>query len=200
MQSVVARLTETPTNFHQATVHFLATDAPEDAAMARKAPLLYAGSMAMVGLQSMTAMGVLVGTVLPSCATSDQCGAGAYCWVHRGRCDYCGGGVPLPLAVDPELGSAAAATTGATAGVSAEGVSLQQEDDDQVTHGAAAAASPHQHAVELQARMQGVDEGQLELQGQYQRERVDRARAAQKVQAHLRGTLDRKAVTRYLDL
>ena len=62
MRGLVARLTETPTNFHQATVHFLATDAPEDEAMARRAPLLYAGSLAMVGLQSATAVGVLVGT------------------------------------------------------------------------------------------------------------------------------------------
>ena len=42
VRGLVARLTETPTNFHQVTVHFLATAAPEDAAMARRAPLLYA--------------------------------------------------------------------------------------------------------------------------------------------------------------
>ena len=78
VRGVVARLTETPTNFHQATVHFIATDAPQDAAMARWSPLLYAGSLAMVLLQSMTAVGVLIGTVLPSCATSDQCDAGTY--------------------------------------------------------------------------------------------------------------------------
>jgi len=98
VRGVVARLTETPTNFHQATVHFLAADAPEDAAMARRAPLLYAGSLAMVGLQSATAVGVLIGTFLPSCATSDQCGAGTYCEVGaRDRCGFCGGDVPLPL-------------------------------------------------------------------------------------------------------
>ena len=56
VRGIVARLTESPTNFHQATVFFLAADAPEDAAMARRAPLLYAGSLAMVGLQSATAV------------------------------------------------------------------------------------------------------------------------------------------------
>ena len=96
VRGVVARLTETPTNFHQATVHFLATDAPQDAAMARWAPLLYAGSLAMVGLQSATAVGVFYGTTFPSCATSDQCGAGTFCEVGMGhRCEYCGNGGPV---------------------------------------------------------------------------------------------------------
>eukprot|EP01043_Picozoa_sp_COSAG02_P050629 COSAG02_NODE_5227_length_4525_cov_1.708540_2_plen_513_part_00 len=101
VRGIVARLTETPTNFHQATVHFLATDAPEDAVMARRASLLYAGSLAMVGLQSATAVGLLVGTSEPSCATSDQCGAGKFCrslFSHStNRCGYCGNEVPLPL-------------------------------------------------------------------------------------------------------
>ena len=94
VRSIVARLTETPTNFHQATVHFLATDAPQDAAMARRAPLLYAGSFVMVSLQSTTALGVWLGTFSPSCVTSDQCDAGNYC-SHRAvvggatRCQGC---------------------------------------------------------------------------------------------------------------
>eukprot|EP01043_Picozoa_sp_COSAG02_P016893 COSAG02_NODE_753_length_17610_cov_23.119753_17_plen_480_part_00 len=97
VRGVVARLTETPANFHQATVYFLTADA-EDEAMARRAPLLYAGSLAMVGLQSATAVGVFWGTVLPACATSDQCGAGTWCGVGGGgRCNYCGSEVPLPL-------------------------------------------------------------------------------------------------------
>jgi hypothetical protein len=90
VRSIVARLTETPTNFHQATVHFLATDAPQDAAMARRAPLLYAGSLVMVSLQSATALGVWVGTFAASCATSDQCDAGNYCaHVAGNRCVGC---------------------------------------------------------------------------------------------------------------
>ena len=97
VRGVVARLTEAPTNFHQATVYFLAAAAPGDEAMARRAPLLYAGSLAMVGLQSATAAGVWTGTMLPSCATSDQCGAGTWCTVDwRDRCVYCGGDVPMP--------------------------------------------------------------------------------------------------------
>lgn len=98
VRGVVARLTETPTNFHQATVHFLAADAPEDEAMARWAPLLYAGSLAMVFLQATATMGVLVGTIFPTCVTSDQCDAGTYCRVGMfDRCDYCGASTPLPL-------------------------------------------------------------------------------------------------------
>eukprot|EP01043_Picozoa_sp_COSAG02_P047990 COSAG02_NODE_4662_length_5119_cov_2.425299_2_plen_612_part_00 len=96
VRGLVARLTETPTNFHQSTVFFLAAGAPEDAAMARRAPLLYAGSLAMVGLQSATAVGVFYGTTFPSCATSDQCGAGTFCEVGMGhRCEYCGNGGPV---------------------------------------------------------------------------------------------------------
>eukprot|EP01046_Picozoa_sp_COSAG06_P000246 COSAG06_NODE_7_length_38054_cov_37.302569_8_plen_470_part_00 len=92
VRGVVARLTETPTNFHQTTVFFLATDAPEDAAMARWAPLLYAGSLAMVLLQTATAFGVIVGTIRQACATNYQCGAGTYCAVGElNRCDFCGG-------------------------------------------------------------------------------------------------------------
>ena len=79
VRRVVARLTQTPTNYHQATVHYLSSDAPEDAAMARWAPLLYMGSLAMVVMQSMVAVGVFVGTVSRTCSSSDQCGAGTYC-------------------------------------------------------------------------------------------------------------------------
>eukprot|EP01045_Picozoa_sp_COSAG04_P010169 COSAG04_NODE_615_length_11914_cov_12.688447_10_plen_512_part_00 len=99
VRGVVAKFTEAPTNFHQATVFFLAAVAPEDEAMARRAPLLYAVSLAMVGLQSATAVGVFVGTMTPSCATSDQCGAlgpGRFC-MDVDRCRYCGAEVPLPL-------------------------------------------------------------------------------------------------------
>ena len=64
--------------------------------MARRAPLLYTGSLAMVGLQSATAAGVLWGTMSPSCATSDQCDAGTYCNVGRfDRCVFCGISGPL---------------------------------------------------------------------------------------------------------
>ena len=96
VRGIVARLTETPTNFHQATVHFLATDAPEDEAMARRAPLLYAGSLAMVLLQSATAAGVWIGTMRASCVSSDQCDEGTFCSVGwRDRCSFCGDGGPV---------------------------------------------------------------------------------------------------------
>eukprot|EP01045_Picozoa_sp_COSAG04_P040257 COSAG04_NODE_11679_length_694_cov_1.354622_1_plen_190_part_10 len=65
VRRAVARLTEAPTNFHQATVHYLAADAAavEDAAMARKAPLLYLGSLLIVGLQSTATVAVFMGSI-----------------------------------------------------------------------------------------------------------------------------------------
>lgn len=91
VRGVVAKLTEAPANFHLATVFYLATDAPEDAAMVGQAPLLFAGSLAMVVLQSVAAVGVFGGTIHPSCATSDHCDAGTYCSVGREyeHCEYC---------------------------------------------------------------------------------------------------------------
>eukprot|EP01045_Picozoa_sp_COSAG04_P004037 COSAG04_NODE_171_length_21611_cov_4.302808_11_plen_483_part_00 len=99
VRGVVARLTETPANFHQATVYFLAAGGED--ALSGRAPLLYVGSLAMVGLQSITAVGVFAGTIIPSCATSDQCSAGMFCLVGMiERCDFCGGSAPLPLATE----------------------------------------------------------------------------------------------------
>ena len=49
----------------------------------------------MVLLQSATAYGVMMGTMAPSCVTSDQCGADMYCATdpggHKGGCEFCGG-------------------------------------------------------------------------------------------------------------
>ena len=53
--------------------------APALAAMARKAPLLYLGSLLIVGLQSTATVAVFMGSIFPSCSSSDQCGAGTYC-------------------------------------------------------------------------------------------------------------------------
>ena len=86
VRGVVARLTETPTNFHQATVHFLATDAPEDEAMARRAPLLYAGSLAMVVLQSATAAGVVTNATRLAAGSAAFGAVGAVCCCCRCCC------------------------------------------------------------------------------------------------------------------
>ena len=97
VRSIVARLTETPTNFHQATVHFLATDAAEDAGMKRRTPLLFACSLAMVLMQCLVAVGVMVGTATSSCTSSDQCDAGTWCSVGgQDRCNFCGQADVMP--------------------------------------------------------------------------------------------------------
>jgi hypothetical protein len=108
VRSVVAQLTEAPPNFHQATSYFAATQAPEDAAMTARARLLFLGSVLMVLMQTVTAIGVCLSTVLPSCSSSAQCresSAGTYCTVpDRNRCDFCGRHVPLEIQFDPATG------------------------------------------------------------------------------------------------
>ena len=51
-QSAFARLSEAPTNWHQGTVFFLATEAQIDASMRRRAPLLYCVGLCMVLFQA----------------------------------------------------------------------------------------------------------------------------------------------------
>jgi hypothetical protein len=110
VRAVVARLTEAPPNFHQATSYFAATAAPEDAPMAARAPLFFLASALMVLMQTVTAMGVCWGVVLPSCSTSEQCQeghAGTYCSVRdRSRCDFCGRWVPLEIEFQAEMSQA----------------------------------------------------------------------------------------------
>lgn len=97
-----AALTETPLNFHQATVFFVTSDAQEDAAMAAKAPWLYIVGILMVLGQCIAAMAVFWGTFQPACLTSDHCDDGLYCARGREttaakRCAYCGAETPLML-------------------------------------------------------------------------------------------------------
>jgi hypothetical protein len=97
----VAKLTEAPCNFHQATVYFCASDELADEEYARKAPVLMLTSWLLVLLQCMASMGVYVGTFRPSCASSDHCAPGLYCENSGGRrCIFCGQDVPLPLDTD----------------------------------------------------------------------------------------------------
>ena len=91
---------QTPTNFHQAAVFYLASDAPRDSAMAARAPLLFIGSLSMVVTQTLVALGVFAGTISPTCSSSSQCAAGTYCKVSSdsawsARCLWvCGNGQP----------------------------------------------------------------------------------------------------------
>ncbi len=93
---------QTPTNFHQAAVFYLASDAPRDAAMAARAPLLFIGSLSMVVMQTLVALGVFAGTISPTCSSSSQCAAGTFCKVSSdsawsARCLWCGADPPLPM-------------------------------------------------------------------------------------------------------
>eukprot|EP01051_Picozoa_sp_SAG22_P000366 SAG22_NODE_9_length_35992_cov_37.278104_5_plen_401_part_00 len=107
VRSVVAQLTEAPPNFHQATIYFAASEAPEDAPMAARARLLFLFSALMVLMQTVTAVGVCWGVVLPSCSSSEQCrergATGTYCGDAAGnsRCDFCGRWVPLEIDFPP---------------------------------------------------------------------------------------------------
>ena len=101
IRSVAARLTESPPNFHQATIFFATSRAPEDVEMAARAWLLLIASAVMVLTQTLTSFGACFGAVLVSCSDSNQCReghAGTYCSVGgRDNCDFCGRWVPLEI-------------------------------------------------------------------------------------------------------
>ena len=107
VNAVVAGRTETPLNFHQATVHFCAVET-EDAA---KVPLMLCAGLMMVMMQTIAAIAVTVGTGMRSCSSSDQCDQGRFCWIFDStagpeaaddvtkgtdRCGFCGNVIPLP--------------------------------------------------------------------------------------------------------
>ena len=87
----------------RANVFFCAL-APEDADALQRVCGMLTG-VAMVALQSLVAAGVMYGTVIPACGSSDQCPqAGTFCSVGvNDRCDYCGH-TPLPKHTDPATG------------------------------------------------------------------------------------------------
>lgn len=97
IRSVVARLTESPSNWHQGVVLGFVTDAPTDAQLRQWAPLGYLVSCVIVFMQSAVAVGICIGTIQPACANSDQCDPGMFCMIERARCNFCGDRVPLAL-------------------------------------------------------------------------------------------------------
>lgn len=104
IRSVFAHLGEAPQNWHQSAVHFAAlSPGDEDAGWTFWAVL---GSLFMVFGQCVAAMALMVGTVIPSCGTTDQCGqGGTFCDVgNTQRCMYCGQDVPLQVQTDPLTG------------------------------------------------------------------------------------------------
>ena len=61
--------------------------------MRKRAPLMFLGGCFIVVLQSVVAVGLWIGTVVPSCASTSQCGESSWCDLElgrAGRCDYCG--------------------------------------------------------------------------------------------------------------
>jgi hypothetical protein len=105
VRSILASLVLAPPNWHQATVHFAATgnaggtnsDGGAKAVGAQRAWSLLLGGALMVVGQCLAAVGVFVGTINQSCASSDQCQAGSYCHVGgSNRCLFCGSDAPLP--------------------------------------------------------------------------------------------------------
>lgn len=108
IRSAVARLTEAPPNLHQATVMFAAGSiyhTGESGSGRWRIGSLVASALIVLG-QSMVVVGVFTGTVLPSCARSDQCDRkGTFCSVDvGGRCWYCGSDAPLPAQADRATG------------------------------------------------------------------------------------------------
>jgi hypothetical protein len=94
IRNTVAHLNETPSNFHQCTLYFLTTDAPEDAKGKAIAPLLFVCSATIVLGQCATVTAIGKGTSVPTCASNDHCNPGFFCGtdnpIATNRCGSCG--------------------------------------------------------------------------------------------------------------
>jgi hypothetical protein len=99
VRASVARLTETPTNWHQGTVYYLGCHDPQDAKMKAKAPMMFAGGVIMVLAQVVVAGGLFIGANLRSCRQNDQCDKGSFCAADDARCHDCGGQPAVPMQI-----------------------------------------------------------------------------------------------------
>ena len=99
VRSLVARLTEAPTSWHQSAVFFASSTDPIDAATKKRAPLLAAISVLMVLAQSLVAGALFFGNLWPACTKSSQCVSGTYCSEpgQKSNCAYCSGNNPMTL-------------------------------------------------------------------------------------------------------
>eukprot|EP01045_Picozoa_sp_COSAG04_P019284 COSAG04_NODE_1860_length_5374_cov_3.470142_3_plen_172_part_00 len=67
---------------------------------------MFAWGCVMVCFQCVTVWAVLMGAVVPSCVTQDQCRGGSFCRQEEGEwvCDWCGEEVPLMPETDAVTG------------------------------------------------------------------------------------------------
>jgi hypothetical protein len=80
-----------PQSWHHATVYYVLSRAPEDAAARGSAPAMFAAGMLMVCGQVICSASVLMGTSRLSCVSTEQCGPRQFCRVEeRNRCNFCG--------------------------------------------------------------------------------------------------------------
>ena len=91
ISAAIARLSQAPTAWHQATVYFLGEGEEHGVRM------LAVGSV-VVMLQTFAAFGIMLSTFEQSCTNSEVCEIpGTWCNPGNGRCIYCGDDLPLPL-------------------------------------------------------------------------------------------------------
>lgn len=95
---MLARLSEAPANYHQATIYFLQAG---DEAGSAWTMLVMSGLIVL--FQCMTATAIFVGADVKACSSQDQCRSGTFCGQQRlgfgaVRCYYC---ADSPL--DPEV-------------------------------------------------------------------------------------------------
>ena len=78
--SVLARFGAAPTNWHQATIYFLTSTTEEDAAMRKRAPVMFAAGLVMIVVQIIAVYGIIMGMMGPPCISNLECDeAGSYC-------------------------------------------------------------------------------------------------------------------------
>lgn len=100
VRSVVARLTESPSNWHQGVVFGLVANDAKDAELRMWAPVGLVVSGAIVSMQCAVAVVLFVGTISPACADNDQCGLGLFCRKVNNRCTFCGQNAPLTMVTE----------------------------------------------------------------------------------------------------
>ena len=108
------RLTESPTNWHQAAVYALSSTAPEDELLRRRSPVSLAISVVIVLLQLLTIVAVLMAAVFPPCHdnNSDCPHDGMFCKAsgngleafQGSRCGTCGNYGPMGYEYDESTG------------------------------------------------------------------------------------------------